>query len=210
MATVTQNGTSTPSLVPGSFQKSSSAPTDVGYVSLHRIYLEAETAPYTFSASSGTGDQADSLYNSPLATLLLHAKANTSAQAVAAQIEEIFDLATLLAFSREPGASNLEMAFTSTRIQYTYEPRVLAILLVPLIATLLGTWGRWRVEGDDVVLGYNPVKIAMRGPVEGAAQGSSGEEDAVDEKEVMIYKEKFISPQGLQGTVDRFVVGDEF
>ena len=210
MATVTQNGTSTPSLVPGSFQKSSTAPADVGYISLQRIYTEADKAPYTFSASSGTGDQADSLYNSPVATLLLHAKANTSAQAVAAQIEDIFDLATLLAFSREPGASDLEMAFTTTRNQYIYEARVLAILLVPLMATLLGTWGRWRVEGDEVVLGYNPVKIAMRGPVEGAPQGSSGTEDDVDEKQVMIYKEKFITPHGVQGTVDRFVVGDEF
>ncbi len=44
---------------------------------------------------------------------------------------------------------------------------MLLVLLVPLLATLLSAWGRWRVAGEDVTVGYDPVAIARLGPVVG-------------------------------------------
>jgi len=162
-----QVGQNTPILDRWNFEKSShKLDTSVG--PLRRIYTSSyQRSPYTFSASSGTGDGSDTLYDSAVATLLLGEKASTSSEEVARRIENIFDMATVLAFSRASNASDLTITTREPLTKYVYDKRVVAILLVPFFASILGTWGKWRVEGTEQVIGYDPVAIAERGPIRG-------------------------------------------
>lgn len=62
------------------------------------------------------------------------------------------------------------MAYVRVRATrtYVYDPRVLLMLLVPALATTLGTGGRWAVGSRAMVPGYDPLVIASRGAVVGA------------------------------------------
>lgn len=70
---------------------------------------------------------------------------------------------------------------------WVYNPKVLLILILPLIVVVSGTWGRWRVRGNEVV-GYNPVEIAKRSVVE--QQENNGGEVVMDEDEFEVWGEK--------------------
>ncbi|KAF4465786.1 hypothetical protein FALBO_7360 [Fusarium albosuccineum] len=187
--TITQNGTSTPELDRSSFSlASSSEARQYGYTNftdaatLNRVYTDIGNSPYDFElAAAATGS--NTAYKNPVAFLLLGTDANNDAQTVARQIEANFDMATLHAFARMPNASDITYTARSDTRVYVYDPKVLLILLVPLFATLLGCWGRWKVAGEDVVVGYDPVGIARLGPVTGLSSGSAPADKAVREGE---------------------------
>ncbi|KAJ3526223.1 hypothetical protein NM208_g11295 [Fusarium decemcellulare] len=187
--TITQNGTSTPELDRSSFSLASSSKAQQdGYTNftdaatLNRVYTELGNSPYDFElAVAATGS--NTAYKNPVAFLLLGTDANNDAQTVARQIEANFDMATLHAFARMPNASEITYTTRSDTRVYVYDARVLLILLVPLFATLLGCWGRWKVAGEDVVVGYDPVGIARLGPVTGLSSGPAPADKAVREGE---------------------------
>jgi hypothetical protein len=120
------------------------------------------TNPYTFSTNL-------SIITGPtLGRTLLSSKGPISSQTdnpdtVARDIEKNFDMATLQAFVRQPRAARLEILTTYEWLIWMYDYRALAILAVPLLATLLALSVCWRIASDDVVIGYNPIEIARRG-----------------------------------------------
>lgn len=73
-------------------------------------------------------------------------------------------MATLPAFSRRPDAANVTVTTTSRQTFWTYDPRVLGMLIVPFLATVAVIVGRMSVAGHDVVVGYNHPTIARKGP----------------------------------------------
>lgn len=182
---ITQRGGTTPTLDENSFQMNTTG----GYLPsiiapLRRIYCEEPyySSQYAFAGSSGTGDGTDSLFGNPFGMLLLSAKADSSGDEVASRIENIFQMATLMAFSRSPYSSDLTITTVATTPVYDYDKRVLAVLIMPFLATLFGLYGRCRVTGKDIFVGYDPVEIARRGPVDGLPETSSA--DGVEKKHV--------------------------
>lgn len=71
-------------------------------------------------------------------------------------------MATLLAFARDLGAATVDVTNTQLIDTWTYDSRVLAILAAPLLATLLVLCKHWRVQSNDIVIGYDPLAIARR------------------------------------------------
>ena len=138
---------------------------------LPKVYREGFSSPYTFQAIMG--NQYDTMYSMPLPLLLLGAQANSSAEQVAQRIEGIFEWATLMAFSRSPNSSQLTIYTKQYDNIYVYNARVLGILTLPILATLLGTFRRWRVVGRDIVIGYDPVEISKRGPIAVSEEGNA-------------------------------------
>lgn len=84
------------------------------------------------------------------------------ASIVANTIEANFDAATLFAFHRASEAASVNITHTIQVNIWSYDPKVLFILIQPLIATILVLATRWKIFEDDVVIGYNPVAIAQR------------------------------------------------
>ncbi|KAG8411743.1 hypothetical protein J3458_015328 [Metarhizium acridum] len=170
--TITQRGENPPQLDRSSFKRSRyllgnySSP-----ISGVRTYTWGEnnaTSPYSFTLRVvGTGF--NDMYREPFASGLLGDDASNDAQHVARQIEQNFDWATMGAFARMPNASDVVTTNRTTTRAYVYNQLVLLILLVPLLASMTGTWRRWKAGSDDDVLGYDPVAIATRGPVEGVS-----------------------------------------
>lgn len=165
--TVSQISTSSPSLDRSSFSKSTFhlSRYDSAVSGWHRIYddLADFNSPYTFTAMDG--GQENTLYQNTFALFLLnYDKANSSS--VASRLEGNFDAATLAAFARAPSASDIYTTITTSVQNWAYSKTVLAILLVPLLATVLAGWDRWIIVGETY-LGYDPVGIAAIGPVAG-------------------------------------------
>ncbi|KAK5651988.1 hypothetical protein OQA88_10891 [Cercophora sp. LCS_1] len=188
-AVVTQNGTLPPTLDRNAFAPMQES-VGMNYggsniagsvTALNRIYTES-TSPYSFNlAAVGTGD--NTAYRTPIGYLLLGDDAVNGAEEVARQIERNFDTATLHAFARGPESSDLVFTRGEVRGAYVYQPLALLVLLVPFAATVLGTWGRWRVGSAEEVVGYDPVAIARLGPVGGVGVGGwAGGEGGEDER----------------------------
>jgi hypothetical protein len=188
--TVRQEGTGTPILDRTSFVQSTYSWSSYATGQWQRIYIETGNkgdgtndggdagvtpAPYCFSGRvSGTG--ANTLFKDPIGPSLLGDHAGDAADVVARRIERNFDMATLFAFARVPQASRLEFEETTQTPGWVYDWKVLLVLLVPLIASVLGIFGRWKVTGKDINVGYDPVEIAGRGPVL-MADGSKNAQD---------------------------------
>ncbi|KAL7915480.1 hypothetical protein GGI35DRAFT_436952 [Trichoderma velutinum] len=168
---ITQDGTKAPVIVSKSYQQNTSSIRPYPIAPIRRIYTESYyRSPYYFTAASGTGDTADSLYSSAVGTLLLSPKANSSAEQVAKRMQDIFDTATLMAFVRSPGAANVTITNKTTDPLYVFHSLNLLVLLIPALAFVFGTYMRWRVENNVICSGYDPVEIARRGPVWGMDQ----------------------------------------
>uniref|UniRef100_A0A8H7N664 Uncharacterized protein n=1 Tax=Bionectria ochroleuca TaxID=29856 RepID=A0A8H7N664_BIOOC len=192
---ITQTGTGTPAIMSGSYTETTSAgPNDSSISSIKRIYTDSfDRSPYYFTAKSGTGDTTDTLYNSPVGTLLISPKGNSSDKEVGDRVEAIFNTATLMAFTRVPGAANVTITTTTSGPIYVYHPLVLLILLIPFFATVLGTYRRLRVEGNSLCPGYDPVEIARRGPVKGINDWNGDNlagADAVDGRQVSMLTKR--------------------
>jgi hypothetical protein len=129
------------------------------------------TTPYRFSFADPTSG------NNVLAQYLLgktqtgddegedyiSTKLGTSdTQRVARAMEANFDMATLFAFARSPHAASIDITTTLERNIWTYDTTVLAILALPLLATVLVLCIAWKVQSDEVVIGYDPLEIARR------------------------------------------------
>lgn len=182
--TIVQNGQSPPTLDRGSFAKSKATllmenemteqynsttrnSTDYTVWYWQASYLgyqefEDSSSPYTFDYTNGGGQTID-----PLARYLLIRPNSTiafveDASIVAKAIEDTFDVATLFAFQRAPEAAMVETTLTNHVYIWSYDPRVLAILTPPLIATILVLGTRWRIYSNNIVIGYSPLAIAER------------------------------------------------
>jgi hypothetical protein len=83
-------------------------------------------------------------------------------QRVARAIEANIDMATLFAFAKAPHAASLDITETHDVSVWTYDTRVLAVLAVPFLATILVLSIYWRVQSNEVVIGYDPLEIARR------------------------------------------------
>lgn len=167
---ITQTGSQSPLLDRDSFERSEYLLSDYAEpISNVRTFTWADNVKnnaFSFTLRVvGTGW--NDLYLNTIAYGLLGYDAVNSAESTARRIEGAFDFATLGAFARTPSASDMVVTLQSDTRMYVYNKLVLLILLVPLIATIAGTWGRWMVGSDDDVLGYSPLAIASRGPVYG-------------------------------------------
>lgn len=176
--TINQNGTSPPTLDRSSFEPCDAKEaynyggSNYSITQLNRIYTELGNSPYDWELKT-TGTGSNTVYQTPLAFLLLGLDANYDADTVARQIEANFEMATLHAFAKASNSSDLVFTRSKLHSVYVYDRIVLAILLVPLLATFLGTWMRWRTAGEDVMIGYDPIQIARLGPVAGMTQWGS-------------------------------------
>lgn len=149
-------------------------------------------SPFDFEFAGNTSDQAN-----PFARFLLGsehkqerdgdpwATFTNNTDRVARAMERVFDVATLLAFSRAPAAASLEVTTTRQIDTWTYDMRVLPILAVPLLATILVLCKHWKVRSDEIVIGYNPLVIARRAEellarsTHAKALGGSADSDAL-------------------------------
>ncbi|KAL1590068.1 hypothetical protein WHR41_01030 [Cladosporium halotolerans] len=129
----------------------------------HNIVIDN---PYTFAfdgvSSFGNNTLGSYLLRGPgfQNQALLHLTAD--ADGVAKTLERNFDMATLLAFVRQPYAGSVNITTTHESKVWLYNEKVLGILAVPAIATLLVMCMCWRIKGDEVVIGYDPLQIARR------------------------------------------------
>lgn len=117
-------------------------------------------SPYTFAY-----DVANFTLMSPMSRYLVTSDKtfykNDSIE-VARAVEANFDMATLFAFAKAPGAASVNVTINERIDIWLYDARVLSIMLFPFIATILVLSKRWSVYGNDVVIGYNPHQIAQR------------------------------------------------
>lgn len=207
--TIRQTGQNPPAIVSDSFRPSKADAKAVPEMSsMYRIYTEFgdRASPYTFVGTAvGTGS--NSIFLSPVGTLLLGEDANRTASAVAGSIQDAFEMATLLAFGRSPVSSPITYTRQTTRPMYNYDPRVLGMLLVPLLATLFGLFGRWRVGAARVNIGYDPVEIARSGPVGGVPARCHDEsyefKQALDEEQVWGHQWQDVEEHDGQGAMTR-------
>lgn len=81
---------------------------------------------------------------------------------VARAMEANMEMATLFAFAQSPHAASLDITTTLEDNIWTYDSTVLAILALPLLATVLVLCIGWKVQSDEVVIGYDPLGIARR------------------------------------------------
>jgi hypothetical protein len=108
------------------------------------------------------------------------------AEKVAKDLEASFDLTTLLAFATAPHAASLNITTTTSLGRWSYDARVLPVLALPLLATLLVCSVYWRVYGDEIVIGYNPLEIARRTDEITVASRNLDEEGTSDSKVVQL------------------------
>jgi hypothetical protein len=71
-------------------------------------------------------------------------------------------MATLFAFAQAPHAASLDITQTHDVGIWTYDTRVLAVLALPFLATILVLSVYWKVQSNEVVIGYDPLEIARR------------------------------------------------
>ncbi len=185
-AEVVQNGSSTPAYVAGSFDRSTTLVKDEpDMVNWNRIYTKYGRSPYSFDAAY-IGRRNDTLYKSSVAyTLLGKVQPQDYGSYVASHFEQSFEMATLMAWAGSPVVADRTYTYTDILPIYSYDRRVLLILLVPLTAMILNLSGRWRVGSSEEVFGYDPIEIAKWGPVTGLEQLTWEERHKADSCEVL-------------------------
>lgn len=173
---IRQSGTGTPVMTRESFLTTTtrmeiSSPEWFWQGSYRTPRRDEETVkPYLFSSGGGmvrdvpmaeyllsnnrTGTEGEDWYASQLGT--------NDTQRVARAIEANIDMATLFAFAQAPHAASLEIIETHEFSIWRYETRVLPVLALPFLATILVLSIYWRVQSDEVVIGYDPLEIARR------------------------------------------------
>lgn len=172
---IRQNGTGTPHLTRESFSTTTtrmeiSSPEWYWQASYRTPRRNEQTVkPYLFSSEGGmvrdfpmaeyllsnnrTGTEgAEDWYASQLGT--------NDTQRVARTIEANIDMATLFAFAQAPHAASVDITETHQVSIWTYDAKVLVVLALPFLATMLVLSTYWRIQGDEVVIGYDPLEIA--------------------------------------------------
>lgn len=172
---IRQTGTGTPVMTRDSFKKST-RPMEIPsneyfWQQAYSSYSSSTVAPYRFSIGDPIEDKnvlaeyllgnsrTDEGEEEDWYTLQL---GTNDTQRVARAMEANFDMATLFAFARSPHAASIDITTTLERNIWTYDTTVLAILTLPLLATVLVLCIAWKVQSDDVVIGYDPLEIARR------------------------------------------------
>ncbi|RPA76998.1 hypothetical protein BJ508DRAFT_417321 [Ascobolus immersus RN42] len=171
-----QKGWSPPALDRGSFIEATHHVKDEPYLNgTYKIYNfatedEKNRSPFTFSGTKSILAGVDDLIASSIGIGLLgpYGDAALTAEACAKRIEDAWDMATAMAWARVPGAAEETVVRVDVfREKYRYDWRVLLYLLVPLLATVTGLARTgFRVGGKGEVLGYDPVAIAEKGPLQ--------------------------------------------
>lgn len=70
-----------------------------------------------------------------------------------------------MVFFRSSDTVNVTVTTKTLHQIYVFNVNVLLILLIPALAALLGTFMWWRIVGNGICPGYDPVEIARCGPV---------------------------------------------
>lgn len=171
------------------------------------LYEGDRTSSWVFyqDDDSGTAQSQDGIFRYPVgAALLGYNRSYPEAKMVARRIEGAWDSYNLLSFKTNHTVADKTTTAEHRRIVYNYDSKVLLYLLVPLIATLAGCWGRWWIGDEDVVFGYDPLRIAQCGPVQGLTAQPTAEEEfyMVDKLKVGRHKDD-------QGEYRFFVVPPE-
>jgi hypothetical protein len=141
-------------------------------------------SPFAFvggAASAGT----EIIFKYPIGAALIGPNAMRTGSDVAQRVEAAWDMDNLFAFSRWANTTDRLITRETPRMVYVYDAKVLLVLVLPLLATILGVWKRWQVLGPELMLGYDPVKIARCGPVFGVA--TFLDEESIDRLRVGRY-----------------------
>jgi hypothetical protein len=167
---ITQNGTNPPVLLRDSFRTVPATELSLNATSYLQWPYRYDTNQSAWTFVGGyAGASTERLFTYAVGTALIGPEAKYSGEEVARRFETAWDTNNIFAFSRRVNATDRLTTVETPRNVYVYDRRVLFILLVPFLAMVLGIWGRWYVQGDDMMLGYDPVKIARCGPVYGVA-----------------------------------------
>jgi hypothetical protein len=174
---IRQNGTGTPIMTRGSFLTTTtrmevSSPEWYWQASYRTPHPNDQTVkPYLFQSKVGM------VRDVPMAEYLLYNDAKGTGksedwyasqlgtddtQRVARAIEANIDMATLFAFAQAPHAASLDITQTHDVGIWTYDTKVLAVLALPFFATILVLSVYWKVQSNEVVIGYDPLEIARR------------------------------------------------
>ena len=130
--------------------------------------LQSPRNPYTFAYDASTKSKTGAVL---FPKIYLRNSTNfhndslfvLDADGIARAIEKTFDMATLLAFVRAPHTGDVLMKTTYGDHIWMYDPRVCAILVIPVLATFIG--GRYFFTLEDhegYFIGYDPLEIARR------------------------------------------------
>lgn len=195
---IRQNGTDRPIMIRESFLATTApfegASPEFYWEGSYRTPLQEDqnVKPYLFSNRVGTvrdvpmagyllGNNITSTEGSgSFRTSTASQQGTNDTRRVARAIEANVDMATLFAFAQAPHAAPLDITETHDVSIWTYDTRVLAVLALPLLATILVLSIYWRVQSGEVVIGYDPLEIARRAdevlmlPVGATAQDSEG------------------------------------
>ncbi|KAF3919110.1 hypothetical protein ABW21_db0206125 [Orbilia brochopaga] len=201
---ITQKGRNPPEVLRSSLQIVSRDELDTWLNYIGRIYAGDlyEASPWNF-VGGNYGANGEKIVVHPVGVALLGWKNTTDGLTVAQRIERAWDTNNIFALGRSLHAADISTTVETRTTLYVYNRMILLILLVPLFATVLGIWGRWHVQGDELMPGYDPVKIATYGPVYGIPPGLN--DRAVDKLKVARYSRggshyQFIATGGPQFT----------
>lgn len=174
---VTQVGSNPPEVLRSSFQVVSKdeLPRGAGYLS--RIYGGdlLESSPWNFSGGA-YGANGEKIVQYPIGAALLGWKETADGPTVAQRIERAWDMDNIFAFGRSIDRIDLSTTIETRVNKYVYNKLALFILIVPFLASILGIWDRWHVLSDELMLGYDPVRIVRCGPLFGVDPATTGEE----------------------------------
>ncbi|GBF67148.1 hypothetical protein TMEN_9871 [Trichophyton mentagrophytes] len=103
------------------------------------------------------------------------------------RIERAWDMDNIFAFGRSIDRIDLSTTIETRVNKYVYNKLALFILIVPFLASLLSVWNRWHVLSDELMLGYDPVRIVRCGPLYGVDPSTTAEE--LDKTVVARYRQ---------------------
>ncbi|RJE26963.1 hypothetical protein PHISCL_00664 [Aspergillus sclerotialis] len=174
---ITQVGSDPPKVLRSSFQVVGKDVLQPNVNYLGRIYGGdmLKSSPWNFTGGN-YGANGEQIVVSPIGTALLGWKETVDGQTVAKRLERAWDMNNIFAFGRSTDRIDLAKTMETRVNKYVYNKMALFILLVPFLASVLGIWNRWHVLSDELMLGYDPVRIVKCGPLYGVAPSTTGEE----------------------------------
>jgi len=201
---ITQTGSNPPAVLRSSFQVVPSDELERNVNFLGRIYGGdmASQSPWVFLGGN-YGAGGEQIMEYPVGTALLGWRDTFDGPTVASRIEHAWDMNNVFAFGRSSNIVDMATTIETRRTLYVYRKLVLLVLLIPAMATVLGVWGRWRVSGDDVMMGYDPVRIAGCGPVYGIVPGTCQED--LDGMMVARYTQAGMDANGTEMRYYQFI-----
>ncbi|EGD99338.1 hypothetical protein TESG_06693 [Trichophyton tonsurans CBS 112818] len=105
----------------------------------------------------------------------------------AQRIERAWYMDNIFAFGRSIDRIDLSTTIETRVNKYVYNKLALFILIVPFLASLLSVWNRWHLLSDELMLGYDPVRIVRCGPLYRVDPSTTAEE--LDKTVVARYRQ---------------------